>query len=209
MATWFKNQDKFDIISYVLQLLIDPTYNVPVELKFTQIAQASEAFHRRFLDSSGTSSSRKEAIKPYLDYLHALFKHEKKCCSVDSGLQKLINNKLRFAHELTFGDRLNQLINELPNQIKSITLVNIPKFTETITQIRNYYTHWDETNKNNFSFQKIHDFTETLRVLLLISLLKYIGLTDAVLIDAFNRYKYVCFNRSLLENVQRADNLED
>lgn len=68
------------------------------------------------------------------------------------------------------------------------------------------FTHYDNffriTIRLEFnSFYLIYpDFTETLRVLLLISLLKYAGLTDAVLKEAFNKYKYVYVNRSLLEN---------
>lgn len=73
LEIWFRDQDKFDIISYVLQRLLDSAYNVPIELQFTQIAQVTEVFHRRFFETSNVSLSRKAAIKPYFDYLELLF----------------------------------------------------------------------------------------------------------------------------------------
>lgn len=176
LDNWYDNRDKYYVIGYIMAKLTDPEYNIPVELKFTQAIQATEVFHRRFLSLSNLENNREIIIKDYFDFFNALFQHE----NVDEEIKSLVHNKLSHLHEATLMDRINDLKTIVPTCILSETIIGNESYSEQISRFRNMFTHWGE--KNNYpDLQDIHDYTESLRLLLVIAIFKKLELDDTII----------------------------
>lgn len=195
---WFSNEPKFDIISYVLNKFIDSNYNPPSEIRFSQIVQAAEALHRRFFDDCN-KMEREQAIKPYTDYLKALFGHEEKYMPINKDLQRSILSKVNYAHETIFTNRITELISGVPDQVKSKTILCESNFTNDITNLRNYFTHWDNNKNLQYSRQKIYDLSEAMKLLLIINIFKILGISDTIIVSKFERFAESYFSRSLVK----------
>ena len=173
--------------------LTDSEYGVPNEMKFTQAIQAVEVFHRRFHSLSELEKDRAGILKEYLDFFNSLFKYE----NVDSSMKDLVHNKLIHLHEATLRDRIESLIKLIPAEILSQTIISKIDYPERVSELRNLYTHWGE--KNNYpNSQETFDYTESLRLLLMISIFKQLNISDVIIVKYIhpnNRFQRTLLNR--------------
>ena len=190
---WFLNREKLFVISYIMAKLTDSEYGVPNEMKFTQAIQAVEVFHRRFHSLSELEKDRAGILKEYLDFFNSLFKYE----NVDSSMKDLVHNKLIHLHEATLRDRIESLIKLIPAEILSQTIISKIDYPERVSELRNLYTHWGE--KNNYpNSQETFDYTESLRLLLMISIFKQLNISDVIIVKYIhpnNRFQRTLLNR--------------
>lgn len=177
LDNWYENQNKYYVIGYVLAKLTDPDYNVPFELKFTQAIQAVESFHRKFFSLNELKKTRKNKLKVYLNSFISSFE----IAEVDDELKILVKNKLSSLPDITLHDRVDHLKKALPQEIINDTIIDDKKYAAQIVRIRNLYTHWDKDDYP--TQQQTHDYTESLRFLLVIAIFKQLGIDDLTIVS--------------------------
>ncbi|MCE3267819.1 MAG: hypothetical protein K0R49_71 [Burkholderiales bacterium] len=195
---WFENKEKLKVIGYIFKSLLKVDYAIPLEVRFSQSIQMVETFHRKFKNNEYIP---KDAIEPYILCLKNVLKKEKTKKLNNKLIGKIkyaLTSKMKYAYEPSLMQRLKELITHIPQNILTQTIITDDKFITNICSLRNYYTHWDQIEGSPINEQKIYDYAETLRLILIINLLKEMRFADDNIINIFKRNKTVKFNRSLI-----------
>ena len=81
--------------------------------------------------------------------------------------------------KMDFLDRMNAIVDYLPEKVKKALLENEVDFTKRIRDNRNYYTHYSDTYKlKAVSLGELFMISEKLKIILLTSVLKKISFTE-------------------------------
>jgi hypothetical protein len=125
-----------------------------IEGKLLSLAQAAEAFHRRFHE--GLYIDRKAFQKSILKPLLAALPPD-----TDERVKKSVEDKLRYAHEYSQRDRFEDLVRKHHGALE--VLVRDPMvYVPAIVKHRNAFTHFDPKSRKSGT----HDAVEPERVLL-------------------------------------------
>lgn len=119
-------------IEPVIDLLLNSFYsrNLGFDVRFLQIAQAIETFHRRVLDKKPFDETE---FKTWAKNLVE---------SVDEKYKEMLRGKLSFSNEQPLHARIEECVNKLPiDTIKQI-VGDKTKFIRDIKNTRNYLTHY-------------------------------------------------------------------
>lgn len=175
IKTWFSKEDKIDVLInlFTSVYLLDGQFT---ETQFLTLAQALESFHRKnrknyMLDENEFAEKRKKIIEA----LPEEYKEE-------------FEGRLKFTNEPNFSKRIKELFNEA-NDIIGNKKRDIKSISNEISEMRNYYTHYDKSNKNHNSnnFDKLIEYTDLMEILVYIILFKEIGFDNDKIKKIFNK----------------------
>ena len=161
LTRWFSLYPDLRIVNHILAESI-ASENKFDETTFKDVAQALESFHR---------IRRNNERIPLVDYQQ--MKQTILGDIQDEGYRKFIADKLNFGNEPTLADRLHSLINEL-NYIPSLKAIigGQEIFVRNVKNNRNYYTHYDPSQKKKaFDGAELYELNEKLLALLTVSVL--------------------------------------
>jgi hypothetical protein len=142
-----------------------------IEFSFLNIAHAIETLHRR---------RRTNFVLPNKEYKTRV---EEIISSVNPEHSSWLKAKLEFGNEPTLHERLEELISELPANVKTVLLKPSPsEFLKNFKRSRNYYTHYNPSlEKKALKGGDLFYLKETSKILLICIVLKEIGFSDTEL----------------------------
>ncbi len=153
-------------IEPVLDLLLNSFYNrnLGLDVRFLQIAQALETFHRRLLDKKPFDEKEfKKWAKGVVE-------------NVDQKYKEMLRGKLNFSNEQPLHARLEECIDKLEiDTIKQI-VGDKTKFIRDVKNSRNYLTHYSvELANKALRGNELYQLTDRLRIVLLANILLQSG----------------------------------
>lgn len=114
------------------------------EVGFNLVAQALESFHRQ---QESLIPMPKELWKGLREALEAVLKEQATQHAATSELQaayEAVSRKLPHVNQITFRDRLQQLLSSADPHAEAICGCPTDEFVTAVVQTRNFYVHWDE-----------------------------------------------------------------
>ena len=166
-ASWFTNEE---LLGPVYNLLLSTMFHKgqPLETFFLSLMHAIETFHRRAYGGTYMSKASYEPIRELL------------VGGVPSGLgqefEKKLKDMMEYGYQYSLRTRLKELLRSLKPETKTRFLEGDEKdFIDLVVKIRNYLTHYDETNRPSIldDIVKMYNLNRRLRALLIVLLLKY------------------------------------
>ncbi|WP_411682895.1 HEPN domain-containing protein [Clostridium thailandense] len=135
LENWYEKNEKLKpIINYVVEAY-EKVFYVP--MSFLKIIQAFEAFSRRMRNNC------KIDLREHQDRINYIINR------IDNeDYKKWLEDKLRYSNEPNLNSRIKELFTEL-DFIINMSGKDKKRIANMITLTRNYYTHFDESNKEN------------------------------------------------------------
>jgi hypothetical protein len=160
---WFTLQNS---IEPVIDLLLNSFYtrNLGFDIRFLQMAQAIETFHRRLLDKKPFDETEFKA------WTKALVE------SVEEKYKEMLRGKLSFSNEQPLHARIEECVDKLPiDSIKQI-VGDKTKFIRDVKHTRNYLTHYSPGLKSKaLSGDDLFKMRDRLRIVLVATVLLETG----------------------------------
>jgi hypothetical protein len=152
--------------------------------------QAFETFHRRKYNGKYISDEEHSILKNQL--MEIVMKAPK-----NKPLKKSFKRRLNYIHEYDLRERLDEIGIEKREVIKPF-IYEYTAFARDVTNLRNYYTHFDEKRKiKNMTDEYISYLLKCLKILNEICLLSTIQIPNKVIVESLSsRIEY----KSLLCN---------
>ncbi|WP_160691704.1 HEPN domain-containing protein [Clostridium sp. C2-6-12] len=163
LENWYKkNRQLKPIINYVVEAY-EKVFYIP--MSFMKIIQAFEAFSRRMRNNCKVDSKEHQNR---IDYIINRIDNE--------DYKKWLEDKLRYSNEPNLNSRIKDLFTEL-DFILNMTAKEKKSIANKITLTRNYFTHFDENNKDNaMSTNQIFFITNYLLLGLRVLIMMELGL---------------------------------
>lgn len=135
LENWYdKNEKLKPIINYVVEAH-GKVFTIP--MSFLKIVQALEAFSRRMRNNCKMDiEEHKKRISYIIDKIDK------------DDYKNWLSDRLRYSNEPNLSSRVKALLTEL-EFVVNLTNKDKKKLANMITLTRNYYTHFDESNKSN------------------------------------------------------------
>ncbi len=141
-----------------------------IDGQFLALAHGLEALHRNIC---------KDTIMSDEEFKSLISKLLENC---PNNWEKLINNKLQFANELTLKNRLDRIIKPMKKYFGNDK--DVKKFIRKIVDTRNYYTHYTEGLKSRAAKGKeIYYLIVKIEFIFLLKFLSIIGLSNTEIDD--------------------------
>lgn len=135
LENWYEKKEKLKpIINYVVEAY-EKVFQIP--MSFLKIIQAFEAFSRRMRNNCNIDS---EAHEKRVEYIINKIDNE--------DYKTWLEERLRYSNEPNLSSRIKSLFMEL-NFIINMSNTKKKNIASKITNTRNYYTHFDDSNKEN------------------------------------------------------------
>jgi hypothetical protein len=168
-AAWLTNAEKLDDVR---SLYFAGAYGGGfLEAKLLALTQAVEAFHRRYRHGEHIDKEqfRKELLKPMLAAIPT---------GTDPIMRRAIEDRVRYAHELSQRDRLTALVSQYSNALKAL-VADPSAYVGPITNHRNAFTHFDlkARQKSRIEKERVLLFNYFLKLLLEACFLEVMGLS--------------------------------
>lgn len=164
---WFEAESTIDpVIGALVESFINK--DQPVEFKFLNLAHAIETFHRRLrLGTVESTEVFKEKLSSILE-------------NTPENYKLWLKEKLNYSNEYTLHERIDLLINELPQRLKTALFKpSVPEFIKNFKNSRNYYTHYDSRlKKKALHGNDLFYLTERMKIFLVALLMREVGFTD-------------------------------
>jgi len=180
LRNWF---EKADLLEPVYNLHFGTLYNprMYLEHRFLSLLQAIESYHRRTMKNFELPEEQhKNRIVEILN-------------AVSHGHKDWLKNKLAYSNEPNLRRRLKEILEKFADVLNKF-IPDKDFFIHKVVTTRNYLTHYDETLKEQSAEGKeLYHFTQKLKILLEICLLKELGFTSEnikSLISRNRRYQY-------------------
>jgi hypothetical protein len=180
LRNWF---EKADLLEPVYNLCFGTLYNprMYLEHKFLNMVQAIEAYHRRTMKNFElTEEQHKKRIEEILN-------------AVPLEHKDWLENKLAYSNEPNLRKRLKEILEKFADVLDEFIPDN-DSFIHKVATTRNYLTHYDERLKElSVEGEELYHFTQKLKILLEICLLKELGFTSdniKSLISKNRRYQH-------------------
>lgn len=161
ISLWYKMYDTNEDIWNLYFSINNNTRNY-IQHSFIFYAQVIESYHRRKFDKEDRRDEKEKIKKTIL--------------SCPEEHQNFLEEALRFAHEITFKERLEQLCNgcDIIDIILNIQYkTDQENFIKIIKDNRNYYTHYDESlEKKKIDSLTLHYITVKINILIHYYMLK-------------------------------------
>ncbi|MDU5108088.1 HEPN domain-containing protein [Clostridium sp.] len=182
---WYRIKNDLEpIINYIIEGY-DKVFHIP--MTFIKIVQALEAFSRKM------RSNNKEDISSYKEKIKYILE------SVDNeDYKSWLEGRLKYSNEPTLQNRIKDIFYELDFFLK-LSSSERKSIANKITLTRNYYTHFDEMNKENvMTDEEIYYSTVIMQLALRVLVMMELGI-DRELIDVqiinCESYKLNMFNK--------------
>ena len=162
LQQWYKDKEKLQpIINSLVEVIGEDTFKIPIT--FMKVIQAVEAFSRRMRNNDVIDE---EEHNNRINRILSVIKNE------DDKIW--LSDILKYSNEPPLPKRLKNLLKELDFLVKTNSKEK-DKLCWKISKTRNYYTHFDESNKEQImNIDEIFRFTRyiqlALRILILIDL---------------------------------------
>lgn len=142
LRLWFQ---KFTTLRPICELYFGILYASPMltNFEFIAVAQALEAYHREMY--KGEHASKKE-YKPIRKALSDIIPQD-----LDDDFQKSIREALSFAYQYRLRTRLQKILTEVLSDYSELVeklVGNIDQFVDLTVKTRNYWTHFDPSEKS-------------------------------------------------------------
>lgn len=152
-----------------------------LHVEFLSLMQALEGFHRAIGTGTGlyVSDDDFEPIRQaLLDAIPA---------EVGTDHRKSIVSRIRYANEVSLGKRLNELADRLAPDVRRKILGRSGKVPRSWVDTRNYFTHWDESARDNvLEGIDMHRAGARLRLMLRALYLDLVGIPATAVATALN-----------------------
>jgi hypothetical protein len=169
LSLWLKEYENLGPALHHYFSVQDDTHAY-VDSRFLSMAQALEAFHRR------TSNIQKWSKEDYKEKIAPIIE----ACPADE--RDWLRQKLNYGYELSFGERLHLLIDDIAEVFGGIENANA--IVQGTVRTRNYQAHYDpEGAKKAIKGARLVSLIFRLRVLFALRLLMQLGLTRQEAID--------------------------
>lgn len=157
-------------------------------LEFVTLLQTLEAFHRSLGSKQFLSKRSYERIK--LRLIDAIPD------DVEDDHRQSLESKIEYGYEYSQRKRIRELIDSLPEWLRTSLAKKVPSFLGRIIDTRNYYTHYDNSAKDGIMTEReVAIVNRALRVLLRFLLLRHIGVPQELikpgLMDCWDFKEYV------------------
>jgi hypothetical protein len=197
LFTYREVKENFEIILqrwFLIEGLMEPTVGgltesfikreQPLELRFLSLVQAIETIHRR------TSDETKYNNEQHKVKINEILK------SISADYKDWVQEKLRYSHEPTLKERLDELSDKIPNSVREILLKPTEaKFINQVRDNRNYYTHYDPKGKSRvLKGSELFFLSERMKIFLICLILREIGFTDGEIVQSIFRKGVFLFN---------------
>jgi hypothetical protein len=174
-SEWFTNATLLDS---VYDLLVGTYGRQSERTKFRALAQALEAFHRAVQGGVYLSKESYEPIRKGL------------CAAIPAGLepdfQERLKGSIKHGYQYSLRTRLKALLGKLNNRTKEAVMrEKTSTFINLVISVRNYLTHFDETEKPAIvkDAQGMYNLNQRLRALLIVLLLAFLGVPEDKVTD--------------------------
>jgi hypothetical protein len=193
LSKWYEAEDSLSPTIYGLSEAFSKN-TTAIEFSFLNIAHAIETLHRRRRSNAVLPAEKyKERVKEIIN-------------SVDPEYKEWVESKLEFGNEPSLHERIEELISELPDNIKKALLKpNQDQFIKDFKRSRNYYTHYSSTlEKKALKGSDLFYLKERCKILLVCFVLKEIGFSDKEL-------EKIIFNKGafLFNHIIKYDEVKD
>lgn len=169
LKNWYENYSELEPVFELLLYTIRNKNKFGVE-NFMDITRAIETFHRR---------TQNLTIRSNEDYDKLVSNILSKVELSKTDLNWL-KGKLEYGNEPSLKRRLEDLINKYSNNLINDRIKPDKKFTQSIVDSRNYYTHFDIRNEKKALRDKdLFVANQKLMVLLISCIFKHIGLDNS------------------------------
>jgi hypothetical protein len=162
LENWFQ---KYSELEPICNLHFGALYNprLYIENKFLNVAQAVEAYHRRFVNNLELPQDKhEERVKTIIG-------------SCPQAYQPWLKEKLAFSNEPTLKQRLKELLGKHP-VVTQAFIGDEDAFIKKVKNTRNYLTHFnDSLRKKCATGTELSSLAQQLRILLEACLLKELG----------------------------------
>lgn len=150
-----------------------------MHVEFLSLMQALEGFHRAIGKGVYVSDEKFEPIRQAL--LDAIPD------GIGRDHRQSIESRIRYANEISLSKRLNELAARLAPHVRQRVLGRDGKVPRSWVDTRNYYTHWDESTRDNvLDGIDMHRASARLRLMLRSLYLDLIGIPADAVVKALN-----------------------
>jgi hypothetical protein len=173
--------NEYQILSPMIILYLTSTLakNTFYQHKFLGYIQAFETFHRRKYNGKYISDEEHSILKNQL--MEIVMKAPK-----NKPLKKSFKRRLNYIHEYDLRERLDEIGIEKREVIKPF-IYEYTAFARDVTNLRNYYTHFDEKRKiKNMTDEYISYLLKCLKILNEICLLSTIQIPNKVIVESLS-----------------------
>ncbi|MDX5576630.1 HEPN domain-containing protein [Streptomyces sp. ID01-9D] len=191
LSNWF---DKYELLNPVFDLYFGTMYNSSMYLqhRFSSLIQAIESYHRRVYGGKYLEEGQYEELTNQI----TLIINE----NLTGDLKNIFTQKFSHLNELSLRRRLKDII-EINKEIISPFIQLRKGFLNSVTNTRNYLTHFDEGLENSAKKGKeLIELCEVLNFLLEICLMTEIGVSKERIIENVShsqKYNYIKSIKSL------------
>ena len=179
MDRWFGRSEQAVLATNVF--FGSDTFESPaVNVKFLALAQAAESYHRSlgtgfYMDQTAYDA----AIQQFATHMPAAIQEEHR---------QSLKNRLKYGNEVSLRRRLTDMLNRIPQNVRSQIAADVGRFVSRVVDTRNYYTHYDAASRGNaLDGREAYVAAERMRVLVVANLLHDLGIADNNLLDVLKR----------------------
>jgi hypothetical protein len=176
---WFARSEQATLAANVFfgsELLDSPNVNV----KFLALMQAAESYHRSlrgglYMDQQAYDG----AIADFVSHMPTV---------IGPDHAESLKNRLKYGNEHSLRKRLSDMLNRIPKDVQLRIAGDVPKFVSKAVDTRNYFTHYDHASQRNaFAGKDAYIAAERVRILLIASLLRDLGIKGGDLLGVLER----------------------
>jgi len=180
VTTWFQNAAKYGA-SAALSFGVSINSSMPLEFQFLALVQGLESYHRGQGGGVYLSESEYEYIRTAL--VSAI------PADVEQSHRDALKKRIQYGYQHSLRRRLNDLLNKVPDKLKSRITYGDGKFVERVINTRNFLTHRDDTCKSNaFGTRDMFNACQGLKLLVEVLLLSNIGMPVSELEDVMSTH---------------------
>ena len=179
VTEWFSLCDRLDNI---LPLFIDQFINESRfdANKFLNIAQAAESLHSILYNHTRLPDDE------YKKKLNEIVN------SVPEEHKDFVKKKLSQANALILAERLQELVDKCPDDIKKKYFTDEKTFIKQVRDSRNYYTHYDKSGKKHILENRdLMILTERIRLLIVCNILLHLKFSSDDLVKILDNQQYM------------------
>ena len=179
VTEWFSLCDRIDNI---LPLFIDQFINESRfdANKFLNMAQAAESLHSILYNHTRLPDDE------YKKKLNEIVN------SVPEEHKDFVKKKLSQANALILAERLQELVDKCPDDIKKKYFTDEKTFIKQVRDSRNYYTHYDKSGKKHILENRdLMLLTERIRLLIVCNILLHLKFSSDDLVKILDKQQYM------------------
>ncbi len=169
LNNWFKKSEQLEIIRDLYFSTIY-TQGLPLEIIFLNYIRALELYHRRVLKGSYLSIEEYEPIKEKI--INSI-------TGVSRDHKNSLKNRIKYGYEFSLRTRLKRIF-DINENLFGLVFNDKNTFIEDIVVTRNYYTHYDESDKERAltKTDELYELTLKLKFILETCILIELGISE-------------------------------